>query len=343
MTAGSRAPDNRRLAGLDAIRFVCAYAVLMSHTPSLWRLIDSQHPKAVLAAKAMRDGFNGAAAVIVFFVISGFCIHYPNRTAAPAYGEYFIRRYVRIGVPLIALQLMLPFFGEGVTTVTRTVTWSLYCELIYYTLYPLLLYAAARLRWLPLIALGLVVAAGRAIIWPEPYGNYVPLHVPTAWITGLPCWMMGCALAERVPRAPVSSAKIWAARVGVWLASVAALELRFHAGVGFDLSLNLFAILATCWLAWEIDYYRVRRPWAWLESVGRWSYSLYLFHIPGQRVVVWLLPNVSDFVRWCVRVPITLLVCYLFFLAFERPSHHLARFLGTRFQQRRFARSSAAG
>src|ERR1700737_465476 len=55
--------------------------------------------------------FNAPAAVIFFFVISGFCIHFPNRNGVVmrSWKLYYARRYLRTLIPMMAaLGLALP-------------------------------------------------------------------------------------------------------------------------------------------------------------------------------------------------------------------------------------------
>ena len=45
--------------------------------------------------------YDGVAAVIVFFVISGLCVHYPYaRSGHCPLPSFFARRFLRIGIPL---------------------------------------------------------------------------------------------------------------------------------------------------------------------------------------------------------------------------------------------------
>lgn len=63
--------------GLDAIRFVCAFWVYMGHygAPPLPASIDKSTTWGLLATGIYNNLTPGPAAVIVFFVISGFCIN----------------------------------------------------------------------------------------------------------------------------------------------------------------------------------------------------------------------------------------------------------------------------
>ena len=77
--------------------------------------------------------------MIVFFVISGFCIHFPYAGGIafrPA--PYLIRRYVRIGIPMGVAMALTELAGIDARGFFDAILWSLVAELMYYTLYPLI-------------------------------------------------------------------------------------------------------------------------------------------------------------------------------------------------------------
>ena len=325
----SQAPV-KRFAGLDAIRFVCAYVVVTGHSPALLPYMERMGRTAGIVGKLLRDTINGPAAVIVFFVISGFCIHWPYRSGERIGIAYFARRYLRIGIPLCAALLISPFVGIPVSDLVKSVLWSLYCELVYYSIYPLLARAARRVGWRALTAVAFLAAFSWALVWPSPFGSYTTASVFRDSLLGLPCWLMGCMLAERsLPRTP-SLGGIWPWRCAVFAASIASLEIHFHTRLHFDLSLNFFGILVYCWLFRELDHCRTNPPWSWLEQAGAWSYSLYVMHPAASRLPTMIFPEWSFGLQWLIRIPLTLGTCYVFYLTVEKPSHRLARVVASR-------------
>lgn len=321
----SNSTPRQRFAGLDTIRFVCAYLVVSSHSGSLLQVIEHSGRNAEVIGKVLRDLVNGPAAVIAFFVISGFCIHAPYRDGARLGLDYFVRRYLRIGIPLAVALILSPYFGVSMMDLVKTVLWSLYCELVYYTIYPVLRWLAFRTGWHALTAVAFIAALVCAVALRSPYGSYTTANVLHDSVIGLPCWLMGCLLAERRVFVAPSMRVMWVWRVAVFSVSVVALEFHFHTPIRFDVSLNFFAILVFFWLARELGYYRINAPPAWLERAGIWSYSLYIFHPAGSHLAGKLFPDGSSAWQWAVRLPLTLTVCYLFHRAVERPSHELAR------------------
>ena len=320
-----------RVRGLDAVRAMCTLWVVMGHFggPPITAGIDKSTRAGWLVAGAYNNFWNGPAAVIVFFVVSGFCIHYPfSRTLRiPSLVGYATRRYLRIGIPLAVAVAVSPSLGVKLDLFHDSVLWSLAAELVYYTLYPALLALRRHgVTWRWMFASSFAVALLLAATDPIAK-NYPSWGLGLNWILGLPCWLAGCELAERAvhDHQPKPDA-IWRWRLGVWGMSVALSVLRFHSPLGYPWTLNLFAVLVACWLSREISRYRVEHPPSWLEWAGRWSYSLYLVHVPASAFVsTFALPNLGPALNWLVLMGLILSVSYLFYLAVELPGHVAAR------------------
>ena len=102
-------PSNRepehRIAGLDSIRFVCAMLVVFDHMGTLnFTRPHGLHGIGKLLWTLQDHVMNGPAAVIVFFLISGFCIHFPCRGRGRQIHlpSYLSRRLLRISLPAVA-------------------------------------------------------------------------------------------------------------------------------------------------------------------------------------------------------------------------------------------------
>lgn len=109
-------PEMRRILGLDSIRFIAALWVFFSHggVPRIELYLDKFNPYERLLIGVYNNLWSGPAAVIVFFVISGFVIHYPNlATDQLNLKAYFIRRYIRIVVPLATITALCVSVGLG--------------------------------------------------------------------------------------------------------------------------------------------------------------------------------------------------------------------------------------
>lgn len=327
--------------GLDSVRFLCACWVAMDHVgvPPITAGIDRSSAFGWLINGVWDNSISGPAAVIVFFVISGFCIHYPQigKNAIASIPSYFSRRYIRIIAPLVPAVVGGLLLHVHLNLFNETILWSLLAELIYYSLYPLLLALRRRLTsWIALIAgaliIALVVAATDATA-----GNYPSYGSELNWLLGLPCWLTGCEVAERFKddRIGISDVAIWRWRAGVWFFSFVCCSLRFHSPIGYPWTLNFFAIFVGFWLLREIRHFQSVPPVLWAEMAGRWSYSLYLTHTLANSIFDKVqIPNLGLFFRWALQMSFVLLFALIFALAFEFPGHALARWAGYRLSKR---------
>lgn len=339
--------SSRRINGLDTIRFVCAFVVMAGHLELLPGGLHGADRTGLgkMLVGVFNSLFNGPAAVIIFFLISGFCIHFPFRSGRRVdLAAFYTRRFFRIVPPAVVFFVLWRYVLHESGGIMDMVLWSVFCEVVYYFLYPGLLFLRRRYGWLPLVGLSTAAMAGllfvqRGSLSIDGY-NYTALGTAT-WIVGLPCWLLGCWLAENYLRfkAP-SSLSIWGMRFGVYGLSVLVALVHFHADSFFPpglhflksncILLNLFVLPACVWLGYEIAYGLVHGDNRLLEWAGTWSYSLYLVHL--------LVPRFSlalgfDFIHSSVHLlvfVVALAASYLFYRIVERPSHRLAVTLGRR-------------
>jgi peptidoglycan/LPS O-acetylase OafA/YrhL len=336
-TGGTGARSSARIAGLDSIRFVCAFVVVVAHFGLVPREIfgSDPHGAALLARAALGSLFDGPAAVIVFFVISGFCIHFPYRhNPSVNLLSYYSRRLIRIGAPALIALSIWNWVGVKNQSDENGIFWSVICEVEYYLLYPFLLRLRLQFGWLALIVVSQVAAYSLALTHLDSiergFGGY-PAFGWWNWVIGLPCWLIGCWLAESFESfSQISPAWLWLIRIGVFSSSAGLQALRFHGGSVFlsnAFTLNLFAVIAGLWLGLEIAYRRRKSAPRILEWAGKWSYSLYLMHpaVPGLVAMQeWLRPI---FLFGGGTVPFivsSLPAAYLFYLVVEAPFHRIA-------------------
>jgi peptidoglycan/LPS O-acetylase OafA/YrhL len=324
------------VGGLDGIRFVCASWVVFGHFgfAPFTQGIDRSHPLGLAVSVLFNNLFSGPAAVIVFFVISGFCIHYPFRDGHPIpLRAYYTRRYLRVLIPMAAAILLAAPLRIDLM---HSVLWSLICEEIYYLLYPLVLVPLRRrMRWWPIIAVSYVLAF--AVVLSNPrLGNYGEHGPALNWILGLPCWLLGCQLAESLPFRTPSRLGIWTWRAGILGLATVCSVLRFHSPLTYPWTLNWFALAAFFWLGRETAYFAAHGGSAWLEKNGKWSYSLYLTHYQA-RVFYGLvgLPFLGHLLDWILRTGFIYGCSYAFYRLVEKPSHEFARTIGRRLLERR--------
>ncbi len=130
--------DKDRLYRIDTLRFILALCVVCYHLRLTPFFAHIEMPRIMRTVAYLL--FNGQAAVVVFFVISGMCIHFPFRYNPEkiVLKNFYFRKFIRIGIPALLLYLISVIFG--IYKSLDAVIWSLICELVYYLLYPLLLY-----------------------------------------------------------------------------------------------------------------------------------------------------------------------------------------------------------
>ncbi len=329
-----------RVSGLDSIRFICALWVFFGHgaAPALGNPFASGSLANFAFRGVCGNLWVGPAAVIVFFVISGFCIHHPFAASdkQPRLKEFYSRRLLRLLLPVAVAIPLSGLVGVRLTLFQDSVLWSLFAELIYYVCYPLLRAAQLHLGSWRDIVIGSFLAAFAVAATNPSAGNYPSYGPGLNWILGLPCWLLGCVLAESILRSPrtVSPLSLWAWRAGTFGAAFACSVLRYHSPVGFPWSLNLFAVLVALWLQREIAFRQHSAPLRILEWAGSWSYSLYLIHLPAMALFAALAPAIAGgTLRWASMILFVLAACCLFYFIIERPSHFLARQAGRRLEK----------
>jgi peptidoglycan/LPS O-acetylase OafA/YrhL len=322
--------------GLDALRFIAAIWVVLSHI-GLTPMFDTWDRSTSLGFFIHASSgllFSGPAAVVVFFLISGFCIHYPYVTHLPfQVFPYLARRYIRVGIPMAAAIVISDAAGFGSRAFVDAVLWSLIAELIYYSLYPLIrIFARNRsLDAIIIVSYGvslIIVATGPGTPGYAIYGWKLN------WLLGLPCWLFGLRLADfwadhsRLPTFNTSNFGIWGWRLVIWGLGSLCTALNFHSPLHYSLTLNVFSVVAYYWLVREL--YRanlVKRPWPFLEWAGKWSYSVYLCH-PFAAILFFtsgISLNSVHIAVWPMKVAFILLTSYVFFIAIELPAHLVAR------------------
>jgi peptidoglycan/LPS O-acetylase OafA/YrhL len=322
-----------RVSGLDSLRFICALWVFFGHgaAPPLVDTLARDSRVSLIVQGLYNNLWNGPAAVIVFFVISGFCIHYPfaEKLKRPHLLEFYSRRFLRLLIPVAVAVPLSQILGVKLTLFQDSVLWSLLAELIYYIIYPAL--RATRLgcrSWMPLIIGSYLVSYALVLTNPTAV-DYTAFGWGLCWLLGLPSWLLGCALAEAVrcgsgPTPLPGSIWLWRAAVlsSAWVCS----SLRFHSPIGNPWTLNLFGPLVFAWLLREIAFRKTHPPAAWLEWAGLWSYSIYLMHPVAWSLFDQIFPPVhNEWLRWACLCCFVLSVCYGFYLLVERPGHAIAR------------------
>ena len=352
---------------IDALRGLAALAVVLHHVRvnlwvgwrQIWNHPDSHSVAdkalSMLAAPTPLMG----AGVMLFFVISGFCIHLPYAGARDLHwGTYLLRRTLRILPPYWA-AIGLTWVAEAVVahgaqqpvsslmTTVRSVLmiqnygpsagqmvgnpslWSLPVEMELYLVYPVLLLMFRRLGlW----------AAGSVVVTVGLLATLAHLTGHGAWCPKFSgywlIWSGGALLAHTwssgvLPRFPLLPSVV------VILALLAsAIWGHLHGwAVGVKDGLwggaFLFSIMILLDKGWALPGQK------FLVAVGKRSYSLYLIHFPLFVVLgtgwerLYAGKPVSFLVPLAASV-VALAGAWIFYRWVEYPSHLLAVRLGRR-------------
>ncbi len=321
---------------LDALRFVLALWVAIGHYGifPLFSWVDPNTSSGRFVVHAWSSVVFGTPAVIVFFVISGFCIHLPFQGDRKLeIGRYYLRRYTRILIPVAGALCVYRLSGQRIlllgehSVLWESPLWSLLCEEIYYAAYPGLRWLRHRFGWTRVLAASFVASVGVAATNVHTVRWHTFGPVGTATIL-LPVWLLGCLLAEQSEglQAASSRPEIWMWRFVAWLGCWTSEMLHFKGGVPYTQTMVWFGILAYWWVRKEIAYGKMRTPNRWLAAAGAWSYSLYLVHHEGALLFDRLTPpNLWHGVMWFGAMASSLALSYAFYVLIERPSHRLAR------------------
>lgn len=299
--------------------------------------------------------------VLLFFVISGFCIHYPQAGQSEKLDlqNYFCRRFFRIYPPFVAavgLSLVVVAFlpwGEvtrepilpsllliqnyfpGVNSQISTnfSLWSIATEAELYLAYPFMLLIWRK--WGMAQSLNIFGAISVVAIGLYFYGFS---EMAFCSLTFYIMWWGGAGLAElytsgRLPKPPLSFIFLAVALLGTGMVAHAqgqklVMVQRFLFG-GF------FIILT--WWALSKDFQESLKPnflRKLLLQLGDISYSLYLIHFPlfqlfGYLWVQKMGSKPANFFVPIIFAFLSLIVAKVFYQLIEIPSHRLAKRLAT--------------
>jgi len=328
--------------GVNSLRFILAFIVMLSHFSDVYvnEMKYSGYNVLRSLSHVLANAFDGTSAVIAFFIISGFVIHYPNKNGIRNLKEFWIRRFLRILIPLAVIITIGCWFDHP----ESTVVWSLFCELIYYAAYPFL--AKIKLSWknkflisYGIAALLIVTLCSHDIVAlvkqtnVNYHGYYWQLGRWLTWIVGLPCWLLGVLIATHIDDLKkVTFKTVLFYRVLVYLTSCFCCLGKFHLHISYILSMNIFALLLYKWLQTEIVYFKTHRANKTLEKMGMFSYSLYLCH--PLIYFVLRIYFVNNGFTYPLFILVTVALSYGFYLLVERPSHELARKIDSKYNPR---------
>lgn len=345
---------------LDLLRFLAALLVVLNHlrVEQFAPYHEVQAGSAVLKTVFFCLTRIGFESVLLFFVLSGFLVGGMSveRTLHGQFapGKYFIDRFSRIYTPLapalafdVGLCLMfgiafswreaglnllslqgvvcLPFSGNSAL-------WSLSYEVWFYILAGGLLMLVGRhgqsARVLPLL---LVFVAFLAFLRLNTAYLF-------AWTTGLVAYFIGRSTRPLL---------FWSGAVGLTAGGLvlmqitsrsAQIDLRYFSFVDRSFAIVCFALslglLVSAFAHLETTAPFWRRITTWGAFAAKFSYSLYLFHIPMLILLLHLgglhrytVLNARTLMIYLGNALILLVSAYLFYLCFEKHTPRVRDFL----------------
>jgi peptidoglycan/LPS O-acetylase OafA/YrhL len=346
-----------RLEYIDGLRALAATWVALHH------VFETATPKLALSIPvvgAIVGSLNlGQFPVMVFLMLSGFCLYYPYVRKDPqprftGFVQYLVRRWTRIAPPYLAtgalclVLIAIPSLQIGrwsqtgpvdfATIVTHLLfihnlsplysvkidypMWSIGLEWQLYLLFPIFVWSFRRLGAAKTIVASLALTAVVRLTYhrlPDLIGTALR-EGPFAYLEIFSAGMLAAALTVRGHRLPSK----WLLGA-VLLAGAIAVRLSSGNGLAHDLAASAAAFCALL-LAADPNSATARilsRPG--LVRIGFFSYSIYLMHAPLLHLF-WLLlrplhwsDDVQFFVLSLFGLPLIFALCYGFHCLFERP------------------------
>lgn len=311
--------NSERVPIIDFLRGISCIGILLYHVRVDlwvgWREIQnnpgeySTFTKAVawLSTPAPFMGY----AILLFFLISGFCIHYPN-TNFPrklCWKTYFIRRFLRIYptffcailtsavlsyifhsvwgdrdwnlnrifAVLTLSQNYPPHIGQFLTNPSL---WTIPLEFEFYILYPLVFFFLAKTKFLTLSIFAFIMSAFAVYLSKGgmPWLTFTALFFWPSWLLG--AWVAQLYRAEKLARIKLPFYLISIALVLV-LALISSHE-KWQSWIQYSFwTAFYFLFLIVCLIRAEfiigILGKKIFKSISWIGSI---SFSLYLIHFP---------------------------------------------------------------
>jgi peptidoglycan/LPS O-acetylase OafA/YrhL len=356
-----------RIKSLDGIRGLAAFVVMLSHLADTAPAFFQPHPPftsiefwtspfAVLKYTPLRILVAGRAAVLIFFVLSGFVLYLSVRQGN-SYGSYLTRRATRIYLPFafsiffaailytiadpkvvaslsdwvnfqnwtdaptlayLASNLLMSGVPEFPTL--NSPSWSLVHEMRISIIFPLLVILLGYHYWGTIAVATIVSASALAFPFADPIAYTIELSI------GYVCFFVaGAALAMRAREVvgTIKSLPNWLVML-LWLLAGTLLISPMNYNLN-SLAPGLGAVLliSLCISSQIASRFLESGIAMWL---GRISYSLYLIHVPIILAVLHLGAGQLPLpVLWMIAVGISLPLAEICNRTIEQPAIRLGR------------------
>jgi peptidoglycan/LPS O-acetylase OafA/YrhL len=362
------------LAAIDIMRGISALGVVWFHSRSeLWigfKAINADRATysvldQILSYFSLPASQMGGM-VMLFFVLSGFCIHLPTarKKVAPIWSTYAVRRFLRIYPPYFAViviclllantilnsnpgefeewntyglsMLMIQnWAGSGAQITLNPSLWTIPVEIALYACYPISLFIRRRFGISVSIAYTLFLATISIALFA--FGHYQSL---AGFLSYVVIWNSGAWLAEayqddRIPRIANwhCIGLILVLTVSVLLAGFLNVNAYY---IAYGWGLIAFLLIIWCLGTGSGIFSRAHWLTKAMVFVGTISYSLYLIHYPLFKLMAYFWIQLfgskpASFLVPSLATIAAIPISWIFYIYFEMPSHSISR---------RFARPS---
>jgi len=357
--------NSERIPVIDFLRGLSCLGVLLYHVRvdlwiGWWRITSYPQEYSsfaeAMAWLSIPTPFMGYA-VVLFFLISGFCIHYPNTSgnAKLCWKTYLIRRFWRIYPAYFAALLFtacisylcLTLWEDNnwdVSKIFRVATltqnyppesgqflsnpalWTIPLELEFYLLYPIafLFFASNRSSFLWVIALGM-----SALSILLSYQGYLWLSFTALFLW--PSWLLGAWIAKLYRDQKLNRIKLGYLLTFTGLSLGVALMSRYQswetwtqyfAWTSFYSFFFIFCLSHAGFLDRMIGT-KLKKAVSW---IGKISFSLYLIHFPLFKLFGYLHREIlgekpANFLISLFYLLPVIFLAWLFFKWVEDPIH----------------------
>jgi peptidoglycan/LPS O-acetylase OafA/YrhL len=363
-------PKTARVEVLDSLRGLAALTVVFGHFRNLWD--GHAQPKVVqiFLLLPLRLISSGHAAVLFFFLLSGFVLSIPIiRDGTQVYHIYLIRRICRIYIPyLFALAFAvlgayylhdnLPlspwfqrtwsqapnwnlvgqhvlFLGEYKCDQFNAAFWSLIVEMRISIIFPLLCWIVLRIRPIYSVATTLLLS----ITW-----NWISLHQPTKALQALATlhfllfFVIGILLSQY--SSTIAKYYLRLSQRTKIMAILSSVVLYAFGPVLGGATFTTFDAPITDWISglgaagiivFALNSAGMHKTLLHpiCKILGKLSYSMYLMHATVLFTLIHLLYGRCNYVVIFAAYMICVaIITWLFYLAVEKPSIRIGRYLG---------------
>lgn len=361
--------SSKRLEVIDFLRGISCIGVLLFHVRvELWvgiqEIIKNSDQYSTFtkgaAILAVPTPFLGYS-ILLFFLISGFCIHYPNvgQTSTPNWKTYFCRRFWRIYPPFFFASLLSAFLSYFCYVYWNDPTWNLSShwriaallqnyppnngqylpnpslwtiplEIEFYILYPLAYFLICQRKGSLLFLFSISISIASIFFHNKGY-HWINFTSFFLW----PSWLLGTWVAVIFKNKKIAQMKNFTILMFLVLSLITAVIswflkwpfwANYTAWTTFYLTLFIFSLTKFEWIKKQLGE-RFISAFSW---IGKISFSLYLIHYPIFKVLGYWHRDLfddkpSNFLITLLYLLPVIFFGWCFYMIIEKPIHQWSK------------------